>query len=413
MSNNRKTLGSEATQVAQAVGDAAVGDTGAAELTAAEAEAAELAEVASVYEEAETGVQKVETAQATVEEGGPKYGGSLTVTLVANSSTLDPALATPTSTLAITDAVYDNLLYIQPDLSVKPELATSWEANDDFSSYTFHLRKGVKFHHGKEFKAEDVVFTVNRWLDPVLDSSIRPTFEVIEDIVVLDDYTIRFDLDAPNAFFPTYFSVFQARILPADVDVKRLAFEEFGSGPFILAEHEPAIRTVVVRNPDYWEEGKPYLDELIIQGIPEAAARDVALRNGDVDVIYELNLQSVSALENHPDTKVLNISTCSYIALPMRTDSPALRQQPGAKGDAGRHGPGIYQPSGVAGAGYSRFRPPHSPRPPRLCDRVCTSGLRPRPGQGAAGAGWVPGRDRHHSSYSRRRPRDDRTGGGL
>ena len=121
---------------------------------------------------------------------------------------------------------------IQADLSVKPELAVSWEPNDDFTSYVFNLRKGVKFHHGKEFKAEDVVYTVNRWVDPVIDSSIKSTFDVITKMTIIDDYTLRFDLDAPNSFFPTYLSIFQARILPSDVDIERFATEEFGTGPF-------------------------------------------------------------------------------------------------------------------------------------------------------------------------------------
>ena len=86
------------------------------------------------------------------------------------------------------DLAYDNLLMIQQDFSVKPELATSWEANADLSSYTFHLRQGVKFYPvgsypGKDFKAEDVIFTFNRLMDPVLDSPARPTFtSTIEDI---------------------------------------------------------------------------------------------------------------------------------------------------------------------------------------------------------------------------------------
>ena len=180
----------------------------AAELTAAEAaaDAARLAEIADIGSAAEA-VAAAAAAAAAV-EGGPKYGGSLKFVMAPNWITLDPPFQLGDPDLAITQATYDNLLMIQPDLTIKPELAVSWEPNEDFSSYTFKLRKGVKFHHGKDFKAEDVVFTVERMLDPVLDSPIRPTFEVIEEMVVLDDYTIRFDLDAPNAFFPTYFSVF-------------------------------------------------------------------------------------------------------------------------------------------------------------------------------------------------------------
>ena len=116
---------------------------------------------------------------------GIKTGGSLTVTLVSENNTLDPPVTLGTADTLITQQIYDNLLMIQPDLSVKPELATSWEPNEELSSWTFQLREGVKFHNGKDFKAEDVVFSFNRLLDPVIDSPARPTFEVIEH---MDDW---------------------------------------------------------------------------------------------------------------------------------------------------------------------------------------------------------------------------------
>ena len=196
------------------------------------------------------------TLSLAIAAGEPKYGGTLTTTMVVvDNRTLDPLNHGPSVTdIAITQATYDNLLMIQPDLSVKPELATSWEANGDLTSYTFHLRQGVKFHHGKGFRAEDVLFTFNQLLDPALGSPARPTYSTtIADIVAIDDYTVRFDLVGPNAFFPDSLSIFQARIVPSDVDVGRLAAEEFGTGPFMIAEHLPGERTKMVRNPDYWD----------------------------------------------------------------------------------------------------------------------------------------------------------------
>ena len=326
----------EVAAAAEAAAQAAAAQAAtAAESTAAEAAAAQAAELAAAAEaaaaqaaelaaaaEAATAAQAAAAAEAAAAAAGPKYGGSLVVAMVASSSTLDPAYIIDTADYAVTDLAYDNLLMIQPDFSMKPELATSWEANDDLSSYTFNLRRGVKFHHGKDFTAEDVLFTFNRLLDPVVDSPARAVLEPIEDIVVLDDYTVRFDLSGPNGFFLDTLSIFQARILPADVDVERLTLEEFGTGPFILVEHEPTIRTTLVRNPDYWEEGKPYLNEFVILGIPEAAARDTALKNGDADLVYELGAQSVPELEAHPDTTVLMASSFSYIGMGMRTITP-------------------------------------------------------------------------------------------
>ena len=157
-----------------------------------------------------------------------------------------------------------------------------------------------------------------------LSSTLRycPHSVGVEELVVIDDYTIRFDLDAPNAFFPTYLSAFQARILPSDVDVERFTLEEFGTGPFKIVEFLPGERTTMVRYDDYWEEGKPYLDELVVLSISEPATRDAALKGGDVDAIFRLNAQSVPGLAAHRDTRVLSGSTFSYITMSIPTVTP-------------------------------------------------------------------------------------------
>ena len=285
---------------------------GAAQVT----EATAVPEVAQVVEA--TAVPEV----AQVAEGGPKYGGSLVVTFPADSGTLDPALIKSAIAQVIDQSVYDNLLLIQRDLSVKPELAVSWEANDDLSSFTFQLRKGVKFHHGKDFKAEDVLFTFNRLRDPVLDSPARTVYDPIVDIVAIDDYTVRFDLNGPSGGFLDSLSIYQARILPADVDTDRLTLEAFGTGPFILDEHRVGERSTVVRNDDYWEEGKPYLDEIVFLPIAEAATRGEALKSGDVDLIFRLDYPLIAGLEAHPDTTVLESSGNTNLGIDMNITVP-------------------------------------------------------------------------------------------
>ena len=283
-----------------------VPDTGAAaaETAAAEAAAAEAAAAAA---------EAVELA---------KYGGTLTVGVIADHSTLDPAFSLTQIDISIIEQAYDNLIMVREDLSFKPELATSWEANDDLSSYTFHLRKGVKFHNGKEFNAEDVLFTFNRLKDPVVDTTARVQFQSVQDIVALDDYTVRFDLDGPNGFFLDNLTIYQAAVLPANVDVERMTLEEFGTGAFKIEEYLPGERSVLVRNPDFWEEGKPYLDEMVFLGINEAVARAEALKSGDVDLVWRLEPQAVAGLEAHPDTLVLSVATSGNIGLTFDNTRP-------------------------------------------------------------------------------------------
>ena len=246
-----------------------------------------------------------------------KYGGTLKVTTFGTHTTLDPPFQVTQSDIIVTQHTYDNLVMVQPDMSLKPMLATSWEPNDDLTSYTFHLRQGVKFHHGKDFKAEDVVSTFNRLLDPELDSPARSSLEVIKEMVILNDHTVRFDLDAPNAFFPESLSLYQGRIVPSDIDAERLALEEFGTGPFTISEHVPGERTVMVRNPDYWDEGLPYLDGITVVTILEAATRAEALKSGDVDLIFFMEDKSAGDLEAHAETTVLETASPTYLGLAM------------------------------------------------------------------------------------------------
>ena len=354
------TGAAEAAAEAAAVAAAAEVAEAAAQLVAAAA--AEAAAVAQLVEASEGIVTQAEVVEEAALPGEAKSGGTLRFVFPLSQVSLDPALSGIQTDQAITQSAYDNLLMIQPDFTVKPELATSWEANEDLSSYTFHLRKGVKFHHGKEFKAEDVLFTFNR----LLDSPARSTYEgVVEDIVALDDYTVRFDLVRPNAFFLDTLSIYQARIIPSDVDVNRLAREEFGTGPFIIEEHFVGERTTMLRNPDYWDEGKPYLDELVIMHIPEVATRAEMLKSGDADLVYQLEPQSIDAIDAHPDTVVLNRPSASWIGMYMQTDTPPydnklVRQAMQAATDR----VGINQAAllGLGEIAYDHPVPPYDPR---------------------------------------------------
>ena len=264
-----------------------------------------------------------EVAQVVELLEGPIRGGTLVVGMVPDHSSIDPPVANTVWDNALTENVYDNLIAMHPNLTLKPELATSWEANDDLSSFTFKLRKGVKFHHGKDFKAEDVIFSFERILDPVIDSPARSTYAgVIEDMVAIDDYTVRFDLSGPNGFFLESLTIYQARIVASDVDPKRLHTETFGTGPFKILEHRPGERTTFVPYEDYWDKDKIFLDEIVFLGIPEAATRIEALKSGDIDLIFNLDSQSVAGLEAHVDATVLRASTSAIIAMDMNNTIP-------------------------------------------------------------------------------------------
>jgi peptide/nickel transport system substrate-binding protein len=248
----------------------------------------------------------------------PKRGGTLRVAVVKDHTTFDPPVVLAISDILFTQQAYDNLVLRDPEnLRPIPMLAESWKPNDDLTQYTFHLRPGVKFHHGKEFTAEDVVFTFNRLLDPDTGSPIAAILDFVAEVVAIDELTVRFDLKSPNTYLPDLVSLYHARILPSDVDVERLATEEFGTGPFILKEHVPGERIVMVRNPDYWWKGYPYLDEIIVFYISDPSTRAKALMSGAVDVIQDLIASNVLALEAHAETRVSESGSAAYLNLAM------------------------------------------------------------------------------------------------
>ena len=247
-------------------------------------------------------------------------GGSLRIAASADSVTLDPALLITNPDIWLTGNIYDKLIEKNEDMSLKPELAVSWEPNEDITAWTIKLRQGVTFHSGKAFTAEDVAFTFNRLLDPDIASPGRSSLTAIENIVTVDDYTVRFELDAPNAFFPdTSLTIYQSRILSASVDTSQLTTQADGTGPFILEDFITGERAVLSKNPNYWNEGRPYLDEVIFYYMPGAESRIEALKTGSVDAVYPLGPVEALSLEGVPGIKISEIASASYLVIVMDT----------------------------------------------------------------------------------------------
>ena len=174
-----------------------------------------------------------------------------------------------------------------------PVLATSWGPNGDFSTWTFHLRQGVKFHDGQEMTSADVVWTVNYIKDPenagrghgVLDAAV-------DSIDAIDEYTVRFNMKGSQPNFPLAISsIGQLPIIPAE-SLERgevlVRTGTLGTGPFRFEEWFPSSRTVVTRFDDYWG-GKPYLDKIVFQLTSSSTGRGNALRTGEFNITERMD----------------------------------------------------------------------------------------------------------------------------
>jgi peptide/nickel transport system substrate-binding protein len=249
----------------------------------------------------------------------PRPGGIVKQAWLSSPRTLDPALAIQGDEYMIMQNLFDNLVRIDEKLQPQPQLATRWAADDQGKTWTFYLRPGVKFHHGKPLTAQDVVFTVERILDPKTASPGRSVLGTIEKVEAVDAGTVRFRLGAPYADLPLNLGATFGRILPSD-RADKIATEPSGTGPFRLAEYRPGDRTRMVKNPDYWDTGKPYLDELWQVNLPQAAAQIASLAGGDVQMIFEVAVPFIPSLQRNAGVSVVEVKSPSFQPVTMASN---------------------------------------------------------------------------------------------
>jgi len=155
-----------------------------------------------------------------------------------------------------------------------------------------------------------------------LEAPFASVISMVEDIVAVDDYTVRFDLSSGTAFLPDLISRYSCKICPSDIDPERLATETFGTGPFILTEHVVSERTVMEKNPNYWWEGYPYLDEVIFVYFADAETRAEALKAGTVDAIMNMVVPSIATIEADAGCKVSLIPSAFQMNMLFNVNEP-------------------------------------------------------------------------------------------
>jgi len=218
----------------------------------------------------------------------PVSGGTLKVGLTANNTkTLNPIFSTNPDERPLLYCLYNTLAAIQPDFSLEPELAESWEIEDDGKRYVFHLKKGVTFHDGTPFDAEAVKYNIlQRITESVKSTQFRQLNPVIKSLEVLSSHDIAFNL---NYAYPALLADMADR---AGCMVSPTASEKFGAdfgrnpvgtGPFKLGEWIQGTSIILEKNPDYWVEGLPYLDTIELVSVPNVATGIQRMSIGEID----------------------------------------------------------------------------------------------------------------------------------
>src|SRR5262244_1634844 len=241
--------------------------------------------------------------------------------LVVQVATEPPGLdltATPASATAaiVFYNVQEALVKVDRHGKLVPWLAEKWHTSDN-KNYTFFLKRGVRFHNGRELKAADVKFVFDRALNPETKHPAAKQYEAIGDIIVKDDYTITFALKNTNANFLLTMARQGSVIYPREA-VESLKSEPLGTGPYKLGEWVRGDRIVLVKNPDYHVKGLPKLDRVTFRFMPDPNAALAALKAGDVDAaLFGLGPEHIPDLQKDPRFEVISGETTNDVIMSM------------------------------------------------------------------------------------------------
>ena len=248
----------------------------------------------------------------------PVKGGKLRAAMsnASATDTLDPAKSNNSADYTRQFMFYSGLTELDKNLMVQPALAESVESGDGVS-WHIKLRKGVTFHDGKSLTADDVVFSLQRHLDPAVGSKVNALAKQISGTKKIDDTTVEITLDSPNADLPTILAMHHFMIVAnATTDFSK----GNGTGPFVCKEFQPGVRSLAARNENYWKNNGPHLDSFEFFAISDESARMNAVLSGDIQLAANLNPRSLRVLQNNPAAKLFISKLGTYTNLNVRLD---------------------------------------------------------------------------------------------
>ncbi len=252
-----------------------------------------------------------------------------------DSVSLDLAQATDGESIKAGIQVLENLVIFEDDsMKVKPQLAESWSVSKDGLTWTFKLRKGVRFHDGEPFNAKAVYDSFARIIDKTHPLHgygkwryLSLSLKQVDKIDIIDDYTIALVTKKPYAPLLNNLALWLCPILSpkAMAEYKdQIGRHPVGTGPFIFEKWVKDDHIVFRKNPDYWGE-KAKVDKIILKSIPEPSARLMALQSGAVDIADDLDPDSIKMVKNMPGLEVIERPSVNVGYLALNTEKEYLK----------------------------------------------------------------------------------------
>jgi peptide/nickel transport system substrate-binding protein len=248
----------------------------------------------------------------------PKRGGTLRLGVPGDSGfTVDPHSLSPRG-LALLYHVYDRLIVYDDRLQPQPQLAESWEFANGSTQLKLTLRKGVQFHTGREFSSDDVAFNVRRAADPKIGPQISTMAAWVKDVQTPDKYTAILTFDQPRPGVLDLFE-YMGIVDRETVQAPDAQMKAVGTGPFKFDQWLPGVSLRLTRNPNYWQSGRPYLDEIAVTILRDEQAMAVQLEAGALDIAGLPALLDAARLQKDPAYQMVRTAGAGYNTLVFNT----------------------------------------------------------------------------------------------
>jgi 4-phytase/acid phosphatase/peptide/nickel transport system substrate-binding protein len=242
-----------------------------------------------------------------------KQGGSITVGQELDIPGFDPLKVGVFDTSAETAAaaIFDTLTYLDDKGEPQPKLALSWTHSEDFKTWTFKLRPGVKFQDGTPFNAQAVKENFDRQKDPA--NKCRCAFYIsgTHDVQAPDELTLVYNLNDPSVNLPAILTIQSSNNVIQSPTAWKTKGDDYnrnpvGTGPYILKSWNAGDRMVLEKNPDYWNKGHPYLDRITLKPLPDAQSRFASLQSGEADIVWddEYDADNIQRAQKDPKLSV-------------------------------------------------------------------------------------------------------------